>query len=54
MNALRTNVIAANIPHIVPDDHGGWFVVRGSYGWLYGSRLEAVRAAREIIQEARS
>ena len=28
----------ANIPQIVPDEPGGWFVVRSSFGWLYVSR----------------
>jgi hypothetical protein len=43
-------VITANIPRIEPDDPGGWFVVRGKFGWLYGSRSQA---ARELVQEWR-
>jgi hypothetical protein len=46
-------VITANIPRIEPDPPGGWFVVRGDHGWLYGSRSEAVRAARELADEVR-
>jgi hypothetical protein len=46
-------VITANIPRIEPDQPGAWFVIRGSYGWLYGSRTEAVCAARELLQEQR-
>lgn len=49
----RSAVITANIPRIEPDPPGGWFVIRGSYGWLYGSRSEAVRAVRELAQEQR-
>ena len=46
-------VIKAVIPRITPDDPGGWYVIRGSYGWLFGSRREALIAARELAQEAR-
>jgi hypothetical protein len=54
MTALpRTLVIKAIIPRIIRDDPGGWFVVRGSYGWLFGSRREALRAARELAHEVR-
>jgi hypothetical protein len=41
------------IPRIMPDPPGGWFVVLGSFGWLYGSRNEALRAARELTREHR-
>jgi hypothetical protein len=46
-------VIRPFIPRIVPDPPGGWFVVFGSFGWLYGSRREALMALRELAQQAR-
>jgi hypothetical protein len=46
-------IIRLFIPHIEPDPPGGWYVVFGSFGWLYGSRNEALRAARELAQGAR-
>ena len=37
------------IPRIVREpDAPGWLVILGSYGWLFGSRGEAVHAAREL------
>lgn len=49
----NASVIRLLIPRIEPDPPGGWFVVFGNFGWLYGSRNEALRAAREIAQEQR-
>jgi hypothetical protein len=46
-------IIRPLIPRIVSDPPGGWFVIRGDFGWLYGSRREALIAARELAQEAR-
>jgi hypothetical protein len=48
-----SDVICFNVPRIVPDEHGGWFVVRGAFGWLFGSRREALIAHRDLLQEAR-
>jgi hypothetical protein len=54
MTALpRTLVIKALIPRIISDDPGGWYVVRGSFGWLFGSRRDALDAARELTREVR-
>ena len=56
MNARQQSapvVLPANIPRIEADTPGGWFVIRGSYGWLFGSRREALIAARELAREAR-
>jgi hypothetical protein len=50
---MSAAVIPLRIPRIMPDPPGGWYVVLGSFGWLYGSRNEALRAARELAQEAR-
>lgn len=50
----RDVIVTLNAPRIVPDEPGGWFVIRGSYGWLYGSRPEALLALRELASEARS
>jgi hypothetical protein len=46
-------IIRPFIPRIEPDPHGGWFVILGSFGWLFGSRNEALRASRELAQEVR-
>jgi hypothetical protein len=46
-------IICQPFARIVPDDPGGWYVVRGDFGWLYGSRPEAVNAARELAHEVR-
>jgi hypothetical protein len=45
-------ILTANIPRIEADAPGGWFVIRGSFGWLFGSRREALIAARELAREA--
>jgi hypothetical protein len=46
-------IIRPRIPRIEPDPPGGWYVVLGSFGWLYGSRCDALLAARELVREAR-
>lgn len=46
-------ILTANIPRIEADAPGGWFVVRGNYGWLFGGRREALIAARELALEVR-
>jgi hypothetical protein len=46
-------VIHVRIPRIEPDPHGGWCVVLGSFGWLFGSRRDALLAARELANEVR-
>ena len=46
-------VIRPRIPRIVPDPPGGWYVVFGSFGWLFGSRRDALIAARELAREVR-
>jgi hypothetical protein len=52
MNA--SDIIRPFIPRIVREpDAPGWLVILGSYGWLFGSRGEAVHASRELAQEAR-
>jgi hypothetical protein len=50
---MNAAIIPLRVPRIVPDPPGGWYVVLGSFGWLYGSRNEALRAARELAREAR-
>jgi hypothetical protein len=49
---MSAAVIPLRIPRIMPDPPGGWYVVLGSFGWLYGSRNEALRAARDLAQVA--
>ena len=47
-------IIRPRIPRIVPEpDAPGWLVIFGSYGWLFGSRGEAVHASRELAREER-
>ena len=46
-------IVRPLIPRIEADLPGGWFVILGSFGWLYGSRREALIAARELANEAR-
>jgi hypothetical protein len=48
------DIIPFTVPRIAPDDPGGWFVVLGKFGWLYGSRPEALIALRELMSEVRS
>ena len=44
-------VIRLFIPRIVREpDAPGWLVIIGSYGWLFGSRRDALAAAREFAQ----
>jgi hypothetical protein len=51
---MNAAVIPFPAPHIVPDPPGGWYVVFGSFGWLYGSRREALAAWHNLAREARS
>jgi hypothetical protein len=47
-------IIRPFIPRIVREpDAPGWFVIVGSFGWLFGSRRDALTAVRELSQEAR-
>ena len=46
-------IIRPLIPRIVPEpDAPGWLVILGSYGWLFGSRRDALTAAHELAQVA--
>jgi hypothetical protein len=47
---MNASIIRPRIPRIEPDPPGGWYVVFGSFGWIYGSRNEAIRAARELLE----
>jgi hypothetical protein len=47
-------IIPSHIPHLVREpDAPGWLVIYRSFGWAFGSRLEALVAWREIAQEQR-
>jgi hypothetical protein len=50
-----TVVIPLHIPRLVhePSAPGCWLLVYRSYGWAFGSRREALIAARELAQEVR-
>jgi hypothetical protein len=42
-------VIPLRIPRIVREpDAAGWLVILGSFGWLFGSRHEALIACRDL------
>jgi hypothetical protein len=44
-------IIRPFIPRIVREpDAPGWLVILGSNGWLFGSRRDALIAARELGQ----
>ena len=48
-----TVIIRPFIPRIVREpDAPGWLVILGSYGWLFGSRRDALIAAHEFAQVA--
>jgi hypothetical protein len=50
----QRSVIAAGIPRIVREhDAEGWLVIDRSYGWLFGSRSDAVRELRKLTDEMR-
>lgn len=52
MNAI---VIPLHIPRIVREpDAPGWLVIYRSFGWGFGSRRDALTAARELAREVRS
>lgn len=48
---MPQNLIPAGIFRIVPDEFGAWYVVdgRNKFGWLFGSRAEAIRE-RDLLQ----
>jgi hypothetical protein len=48
------SIIHIRIPRIVREpDAPGWLVILGSYGWLFGSRRDALLAVRELTNEVR-
>ncbi|WP_316228640.1 hypothetical protein [Bradyrhizobium sp. SZCCHNR1045] len=49
----HSNVVRVDFPRLEPDPPGGWFVVVGDHGWLYGSRREALAASRDFADEVR-
>lgn len=51
---MSAAVIHPRIPRIERErDAPGWLVILGSYGWLFGSRRDAVLAARDLAREMR-
>jgi hypothetical protein len=54
MSASGAVIFRPFIPRIVREpDAPGWLVILGSYGWSFGSRGEAVHAARELTNKVR-
>jgi hypothetical protein len=52
--AMNASVIHFHVPRIVAEPGAsGWLVILGSFGWLFGSRREALSAARELAREVR-
>ena len=53
--SFRRDVLALlSWPHIVPEPLGGFYVIRGSNGWLCGSRREAIEEFDELIRIERT
>ena len=51
---MNAAVILLHVPRIVREpDAAGWLVVHRSFGWVFGSRREALAAWREIAREDR-
>ena len=51
---MNAAVITAHFPRIVREpDSPGWLVIYRSYGWLFGSRSEAVRELGKLADEVR-
>jgi hypothetical protein len=49
------DVIVLHAPRIIREPNApGWLVVYRSYGWAFGSRRDALIAARELTNEVRS
>ena len=49
---MSAAVIPLRTARIVREpDAPGWLVILGSYGWLFGSRHEALTAARELVAQ---
>ena len=49
---MGANIISVRYPRIVLESDGpAWFVIFGSYAWLFGSRRDALLAARELARE---
>jgi hypothetical protein len=51
---MNAAIIPLHIPRIVREpDAPGWLVVYRSFGWAFGSRRDALLAARELTNEVR-
>jgi hypothetical protein len=51
---MNAAILTLHVPRIVREpDAPGWLVILGSYGWLFGSRRDALAAARDLAQVAR-
>lgn len=47
-------IIRPRIPRVEREPNAqGWLLIIGSFGWLYGSRRDALLAARELTNEVR-
>lgn len=45
---MNAAILPLKTPRIAPEPLGGWYVIVGSFGWLFGSRSEALIAIREL------
>jgi hypothetical protein len=50
VNVMLDNVITLPTPRIEPAlDCAGWYVLRGSHGWLCGDRRQALAEFRDLV-----
>jgi hypothetical protein len=51
---MNAAIIPLHIPRIIREPGTpGWLVIYRSYGWLFGSRSEALRELRKLTDEVR-
>ena len=51
---MSAAIIPLHAPRVVREpDASGWLLVYRSFGWLFGSRTEALRELRKLTDEVR-
>jgi hypothetical protein len=51
---MNAAIISLRIPRVVREPGAeGWLLIVGSFGWLFGSRAEALREQRKLLGEVR-
>jgi hypothetical protein len=52
---MNAAVIPLHVPRIIREPGAsGWLLVYRSFGWLFGSRTEALRELRKLTDEVRA